>query len=515
MTQTTSTGTMNPADVAGAPGKTKRTAAELAALWNEARLVYPIYAALAAQFNLTPPPYPPGVLPPERPTRASFDRDLHWLDEIDAHLLAYQLRHGPTEILNGSEPNLRALIQRHLRKPDKAAVDRDKLDWLLAQYFALCAQEELVRGEISPADVAAVLQPIFSGIALSSDPSRPLENILTQLENCETLGDISEYGIVEQGRMVKDAAGASFYTPAALVAFCRFNFLLRRAFIRVLHSDLKAMCEAIDTLEARGKKTVDCRRAGFSAAETTSQLRHFCVNWKQPFQKDYTESSVKRCLEQLQALRADLEDALHPAPSRPSQPVAHLQPVSAGQTKDPSTAAPPPADAANSSRFDWSRLWGRRASPATGPLAQDAPEDLPIVERLDPNGCSRRIAEQLAGAPAMAPGSMATVTLQNTKFLLSAWEAKAFVSEATLKSEDLRRAVVARALLAVAVDQRKHSGEEAPLAAALSFARSERMYLQGRVENAKRSNNTESAVNLGISTRRLLSSIEEAEQLQP
>ena len=63
-------------------------------------------------------------------------------------------------------------------------------------------------------------------------------------------------------------------------------------------------------LEAKGVKTVDCRRAGFSAAETTTQLRHFCENWRQPFQKDYTQSSVTRAFEQLLALRADLEEAL-------------------------------------------------------------------------------------------------------------------------------------------------------------------------------------------------------------
>ena len=41
--------------------------------------------------------------------------------------------------------------------------------------------------------------------------------------------------------MLKEAAGQMFYDPAALVAFCRFNFLLRRAFIRMLHADLSAV----------------------------------------------------------------------------------------------------------------------------------------------------------------------------------------------------------------------------------------------------------------------------------
>jgi K+-transporting ATPase c subunit len=65
------------------------------------------------------------------------------------------------------------------------------------------------------------------------------------------------------------------------------------------------------------------------------------------------------------------------------------------------------------------------------------------------------------------------------------------------------------------MDQRKRSGEASALASALVLARSEVSYFQGRVEQAKRAKNTEAAVNLGISTKRLLSFIEEAEKLQP
>ena len=105
--------------------------------------------------------------------------------------------------------------------------------------------------------------------------------------------------------------------------------------------------------------------------------------------------------------------------------------------------------------------------------------------------------------------------LQDTKVLLSSWEVAAFVSEGSQESEDLRRAVVARALLAVASDQRKRSGDETALLRRSTLARNEVSYFQGRVEQAKRAKNTEAAVNLGISTKRLLSFIEEAEKLQP
>jgi hypothetical protein len=511
VTQTISTGTTNPPDVA-ADRATNKSNAQLASLWTEARLVYPIYAALAAQFELAPPPYPAGELPPVRPTRSAFDRDLKWLAQIDDHVLAYQLRQVPSEIL-GSEPSLRAFVQRQVKKQPKTIVDRDKLDWLLVQYFALCVPEGLYREEISLADVARILKPVIAADGRSDEASKPLEKVLAQLESCRSLRDVMENGIFEQSRMIKDAAGSAFYSPSALVAFCRFNFLLRRSYIRLLHSDLKAMGEAIDALEAQGKKTADCRRAGFSAAETTSQLRYFCANWKQPFQKDYTESSVSRSLEQLLALRTDLEEALRPA-EPPAPQATKAAAVAASPPAKSAAPSPAPPREAGTSRFNWGRLWGRKPEQPADPEPSTPSEQPETLGNAEADNCLRLITAQLNGVPNSAKDSMSTVSLQDTKVLLSSWEVAALLANTGIKSEDLRRAVVARALLAVAVDQRKRSGEQKSLSSALSFARSEVCYLQGRVENAKRTNNAESAINLGISTKRLLSGLEEAEKLQ-
>jgi hypothetical protein len=133
---------------------------------------------------------------------------------------------------------------------------------------------------------------------------------------------------------------------------------------------------------------------------------------------------------------------------------------------------------------------------------------------MDADKCLEAIWEQLIAAPPSRGRSMSTVVLKDTKVLLSSWEVAAFVAEGGQESEDLRRAVVARALLSLGTEQRKRSGDQSALLSALELARSEFSYFQGRVEQAKRSKNTEAAVNLGISTKRLLSFIEEAEKLQ-
>jgi hypothetical protein len=151
---------------------------------------------------------------------------------------------------------------------------------------------------------------------------------------------------------------------------------------------------------------------------------------------------------------------------------------------------------------------GKSEKPVT-----DAPA--PPTGALDKEKCLESIWEQLIAEPPSRGRSMSTIVLQNTKVLLSSWEVAAFVAEGDQEAEDLRRAVVARALLAVATEERKRSGDLSQLAAALTLAKSEVSYFQGRVEQAKRAKNTEAAVNLGISTKRLLSFIEEAEKLQP
>src|SRR5580704_5223105 len=511
---------------------------DFVAQWTEARNAYPLYAALATQFNFVPLPHPAGELPPLRPTRDVFDNDLKWLDEIDEKVRAFQIRQLPSEILNASEENLRAFLHRQLRKAEKNTADRDKIDLLLVQYFALCAPEELYRKEIRLEDVAAVLQPVLAGAdATRLEWCEPLDQILDKIANCESLRDMMESGLLEQGRLLKDSAGAMFYDPAALVAFCRFNFLLRRAFIRMLHADLSAIRQAVEALDTAGVKTVDCRRAGFSAAETTTQLRYYTENWKQPFHKDYTETSVSRAFEQLLALRADLEEALGRSQSgatsrageakaaRPagkeiesaSKPTtASSAPRATASQASPPNAPTSKADAVTAviaEKPSPTVAAGASAAETSGKSAADAPA--PPTGAVDSEKCLEAIWEQLIAAPPSRGRSMSTVVLQDTKVLLSSWEVAAFVAEGDQEAEDLRRAVVSRALLAVAMDERKRSGDLNQLGAALTLAKSEVSYFQGRVEQAKRAKNTEAAVNLGISTKRLLSFIEEAEKLQP
>ena len=94
--------------------------ADFAAQWTEARLAYPLYAALAKQFNLRRCRTRAGEMPPARPTRDVFDRDLKWLDAIDEK--ASRLPNPPA---SPEDP------ERQRRKPARvhpAAVEKARQD---------------------------------------------------------------------------------------------------------------------------------------------------------------------------------------------------------------------------------------------------------------------------------------------------------------------------------------------------------------------------------------------------
>jgi transcriptional regulator of acetoin/glycerol metabolism len=113
-----------------------------------------------------------------------------------------------------------------------------------------------------------------------------------------------------------------------------------------------------------------------------------------------------------------------------------------------------------------------------------------------------------------ASRSMSTVTVDNTRILLSAWEVAAFISDSGQDSQELRRLIVARALLSTSIERRKRLMDFKGLHQAAVHAREEIPRFQERVDQLKRTQKTDGAVNLGISLKRLLSLVEEAEQLQ-
>ena len=471
-----------------APAKPGKSAGARQAKWIEDRSVFPIYLALAKKLEVEVPVPPEKRNLPEKPDLELFDEVDTWLDEMDQRVAVHELRHLlQTTTLNASETSLCALIHRHLKKATKTIVDRDKIDFLLVQYFALCAPAKIYHKQIEPADVDQVMKPVLGDVASTTLAwCEPLEKMIDTLRTFRSLRDILQTSFIEQGRKVKETAGGMFYDPAALLTFVRFNFLLRRTFIELMHADLIAIRSGLAQLEAAGVRTIDCHGIGLSASEPVGKIREVADEWKQPFQKEYTERSVNQTFEKLLGLRSDVEKALEKIASKPQEPAP--QPAK-GATPQAAAKVAVPAESATA-------------------LNKDA-----AAGSLEFEVCLEKIWEQLIATPPTRGRSMTTVRIGGARILMSSWEVAAFVSEDGPAAEDLRRAVVARAMVTASVETAKETGNATSLDKALSIARIEVSRLQERVDLAKQAKDTEAAVNLGISTKRLLSALDEAERL--
>jgi hypothetical protein len=468
--------------------------------WEELRSVFPIYVALAKQLQLEIPiPQNKRILP-EKIDLDLFAQIQTWLDAMDQQVMVHQLRHLlQMTTLNASESGLRALIMRHLRKPAKSTADRDKIDFLLVQYFALTASPKIYHKQIELMDVANVLKPVFGEVDSAPLPwCEPLEKMIVSLRGFKSLRDILKTNFIEQGRRVKETAGGMFYDPSAMLAFIRFNFLLRRTLIELMHADLIFIRSGLTQLQQSGARIIDCQTVGLGKGEPIDKLQALADEWKQPFQKEYTERTVNQAFDKLLGLRADVERAMEKVLGKssiaPSPTPAEMEkPVK----KAPAAEVPvvPPAKRKENS------------APAKA-LPPEASE-----HTLDFENCMEQIWEQLIAAPPSRGRSMTTVKVGGARLLMSSWEVAAFVSEDGPSAEDLRRAVVARALVTSGLEHAKETGNATGLGRALTIARVEVSRLQERVEVAKQAKDTEAAVNLGISTKRLLSALDEAEKL--
>src|SRR6202790_2958537 len=287
-----------------------RTSETSQSRWAEAVSVSPIYLSLAKQLGISIP-FTQRKLP-ETADSELFSQVESWLDSMDQRVLVYQLRHLlQMTTMNASESSLKSLIERHLRKATKTTFDRDKIDFLLVQYFALCAPAKIYHKRIGPADVAEVMKPILGEVTLASlSWCEPLEVMIQSLHSFRSLREVLKTNFIEQGRRVKEAAGGMFYDSSALLAFIRFNFILRRTLIELMHADLIATRAGIVKLEASDVHVIDCRNTGLSGAEPLTKIKKLADEWKQPFQKEYTERSVSQAFEKLLGLRADVENAL-------------------------------------------------------------------------------------------------------------------------------------------------------------------------------------------------------------
>ncbi|MGH9528374.1 MAG: hypothetical protein ACRD2S_00475 [Terriglobales bacterium] len=257
--------------------------------WQIARLIYPLYFALARECVIDVLPCQHLENESSALTTESLDSVREWFLKMDERIQVHQFRHflQTTTLVSGEA--LQALILHHLQKQKRTESDRNKLDFLLVQFFSLNILPRLAEGEIELSCVAQILEPTLGQFDLvTPEWLEPLHEVTRKIEDCRTLKELFTHRIIEQGRKLKESCGENYFVPIAMAEFTRFGFLMRRTFFRLMHHDLNAILEGLRELEARGIEGLDCRRAQFSAYEPMLRLRMICQSWKVMFHAEYS-----------------------------------------------------------------------------------------------------------------------------------------------------------------------------------------------------------------------------------
>ena len=270
---------------------------ELDAEWREARLLHPLYSALAREFVIDLPASQNLESAIDDPSQESVEQARTWLLEMDQKIQVHQLRQFLQTTNLTSEEALQTLLEHHLHRASRLESDRDKIDFLLVQYFSHCAPSRLEDADVDMAYVAQMLDPVLGSVDLAL-PSwlDPLDDFIQSADACRSLNQLLTSGTLEKGRKLKASVGDNYFEPVAMVAFTRFSFLMRRVFFRLMHQDLNTILEGLRELETRGVATLDCRSAQFSADEPVARLRMICQSWKVMFHAEYSAGSPLRML---------------------------------------------------------------------------------------------------------------------------------------------------------------------------------------------------------------------------
>jgi len=330
-------------------------AQDLATQWKFACRLYPIYFELAREFALDVQACPDLEAGVDTPGKETVEQAKHWLEEMDQRIQVHQLRQFLQTSSAVNAEGVLNLLEHFLGKTPKTDAIRDKIDFLLVQYFSQLAPAGVDDAEVDLAYVAQALEPVVGQVDLKPPVwLNALDRVLEAARRCRSLDELLHGGVLEQGRKAKAQAGDLFYMPVALTAFTRFGYLMRRAFFRLMLGDLNVILDGLTELEDKGIQTIDCRRAQFSAQEPIIRLRMICQSWKVMFQAEYSSGSPLRMLVDLRASveyalgRGKAPEAVAKAVPVPvaAKPAAAVKPAAAAKPAVPKPAATAPKPAA-------------------------------------------------------------------------------------------------------------------------------------------------------------------------
>ncbi|HEY3929138.1 MAG TPA: hypothetical protein VGL89_12245 [Candidatus Koribacter sp.] len=492
--------------------------------WRTARRLYAIYSGVVAHFDVGVPPCPDLECPIDKPDANVRTRVRNWLNLMDSHCPVAFLRQVLQRDPVSTDANLLTLIRRHLERPYKTDLDREKLDFLFVQYFAHRVANHMSPEELTTTEVARVLEPVL-GHWSGTTPYwlKELDALVDDVSKCHCMQDLEDYKVLERGRDLKSSVGPRFYEPIALIAFTRYNIILRRAFFYTMRADLDVVRLNLARLEKLGVKSVDGTRAGLSDRESLDSARRICQEWRSIFRTDYSAGHVSRSVKELRACTTHAYDEAKrkylEELTRRSSYEKQLRAQAAAESEHPNEAA------RIRSKLPLDRSVSDQELDRALSVFEEAPEN--TVERAYPEltvdsdpisgaparfripDVTARIQEQLAAATANHAQAL-SVRLDNSAICIAWWESNAFLSKENGAHSDLQTSVAARLILQEAFDDFQ-DGFSNDLPIALTIAHAEAGRTQEKIAEARDARDIDTIVPLAATAKRLLELIQEAE----
>jgi hypothetical protein len=455
---------------------------EIAQVWRRSRRIYAVFVALNQQFKLGAEPCKELDCPIDRADTEVLGRVRAWIEDLDSRCDAAQLRQLFQSRPLASEENLRTLIRFYVEKEQHLQADRDKTDFLLVHYFSFCAPVALQEGSPTLEDFAEIVEPVL-GECSTVYPGwlEGLALLCEKLAECETLQDLVELEIIDKARELKREAGDKYFGTSALLAFAHYNFLARRTFFRLLHSDLIFIRGALIELQQRNVKEIDGLAAGMSEHEPLEHLHKLVREWKRVFEGDYSRGYNFLSIAGLRlALMAALEKATVEQVIEPEPMVIAAEPVAEPEPSQPEA------------------------------LVEEIIEVEPEPPKFSIESTVEDVKADLEASKSALAGKnlpVAKVRLDGHEVVLASWEVGAYLNPSAPGAVSLQRAVAARALLIVGMAERDRSSL---LQEAIALAQVEGAQLQEMVAQARERKDIDSAVNLAASGKRLSALAEQA-----
>ena len=169
--------------------------------WRNALCLYPLYLALAQEFVIELPASPELESGTDAPSQDCVQQARQWFNTMDERIQVHQLRQFLQTTPLADNEIVRLMLLRHLGKEQRTPADRDKIDFLLVQFFSLSTPSRLDDSDCELDYVAEILRPVLGAV------ETVLSDWLSELEATEVAAAARAFGRSEEPARVAGAAG--------------------------------------------------------------------------------------------------------------------------------------------------------------------------------------------------------------------------------------------------------------------------------------------------------------------